>query len=112
MTQPTVNAQLLSVLVAALPVDHPDAETWGLKVEWRGPGDRYAVIRHSHCLSVTGEWDPEPNPSSRDEAWIATHRFSHQAAMGLAAQAAPHVRINGVTAAEFAARISTEETTR
>lgn len=107
MTQPTVNAQMLAVLVTVLPLDHPDAGTWGLRVEWRG-GDQYAVVRYDCCLSVTGEWDPEPNPSSRDEAWTATHRFSHQAALALAAQHAPHVRINGVTATEVLTRIGAE----
>lgn len=37
--------------------------------------DLWAVRSGSMCLSTNGEWDWEPMPSSRDDEWIATHRF-------------------------------------
>lgn len=104
---PTVNAQLTSVLVTVLPVDHEHAEDFGITVEWRG-GDRWAVCRRKHCLGHDGIWEAELQPSSRDDAWLATHRYSYDAAMALAARHAPGVKVNGVTAADLARKIATE----
>lgn len=37
--------------------------------------DRYAVRRGSSVLSHDGEWEYEPMPSQRDDAFIARCRF-------------------------------------
>lgn len=110
MTEPTpppVHIQPTKFLVAVLPIDSIDAETWGITVEWRGE-DRWAVCRRKHCLGHDGVWEAELQPSSRDEAWLATHRYSYEAAMALAARHAPGVKVNGVTAADLAHKIAAE----
>ncbi len=39
-------------------------------------GTRWAVVDMGLCLSAkTGEWDFEPMPSSRTEAWKRSHRW-------------------------------------
>lgn len=35
----------------------------------------WAVRQMGNCLSITGEWHYEPTPSSRDDKWLALHRF-------------------------------------
>lgn len=41
----------------------------------RGGSVRWAVRRGSSCLSSQGSWTIEPQPSSRDDAFLALHRF-------------------------------------
>lgn len=103
-----IHTRLSEVTVSALPEDHIDYHLFQIVVQWRG-GETYAVYRHRQCLSMTGDWDYEPLPSERDEAWIATHRFSYDAALALAAREAPNVVCNGRTAAEVAARITPDD---
>jgi hypothetical protein len=79
----------------------PDDEAglhFNLKVEYRGD-DKWAVLR-----GTDGLWDWESNPSSRTDEWLATHHFDLDAALDLARQHAPQVKVNGRTAAEAAAR--------
>lgn len=38
-------------------------------------GARFAVRRGGNCLSVDGEWEYEPIPSDRDDAFYAQYRF-------------------------------------
>ncbi len=38
-------------------------------------GERWAVRRGGSCLSKNGEWEYEPLPSSRDDAFYARCRF-------------------------------------
>lgn len=61
----------------------PDFE---VAVQWRG-GDTYAVTRYRRCLGADGEWDFELQPSSREDDWLAAHRFSLDRAVELAGQA-------------------------
>lgn len=95
MATPEVHALITEVMVCVLPNDHEDYEAFAIKVQWRGD-DRYAVKRLSRVLGIDGKWSYEPNPSSRDDEWIAGHRFSYHEAMALAVKAAPHVAINGL----------------
>ena len=97
-----IYTRLSEVTVSALPEDHIDHHLFAITVQWRGE-KTYAVARGRQCLSLAGEWDWEPIPSDRAEAWVATHRFSYDAAMALAAREAPNVVCNGRTAAEVAA---------
>jgi hypothetical protein len=41
-------------------------------------GDKpsYAVRFHGNCLSRDGEWEWEPQPSSRDQEFLESHRWS------------------------------------
>lgn len=77
-----------------------------LAVEDRGNG-QWAVTRPRRCLGVDGEWDWEPIPSEREDDWLAAHRFDLATALALAKQAAPTVAVNGITAAQAAARRAT-----
>lgn len=81
-----------------------DSETWKVTVEYRGHG-LWAVCRAvRRCLNAAGEWDYEMRPSERDDEWLAAHRFPLDAALDLAREHAPHVKINGMTATEVLAR--------
>jgi hypothetical protein len=81
-----------------------DATYWDITVEWRG-GTTWAVLSGSGhtCLGRGGEWDYEPQPSSRTDEWIATHRFSEDEALALAKSVIGTVRVNGKTAQEHLA---------
>lgn len=80
-----------------------DADTWKVTVEKRGLGT-WAVCRMGSCLGISGEWDREPTPSSRDDDWLEDHRFPLETALDLAREHAPKVRINGITATEIVER--------
>lgn len=88
--------------VTCLPDDIPDRSHWSITVEYRG-SDTWAVKRWSDCLGRDGEWDYEPNPSSRTDEWIAGHRFPLDETLELAKAAAPQVTVNGFTPAELLA---------
>ena len=58
-----------------------EADGAGVYVEWRGR--RYgkgpilwAVTCLSRCLNKSGEWEHEPQPSSRDDGFIARCRWT------------------------------------
>lgn len=87
--------------VSLLPEDHTDAHVFALEVEYRGRG-QWAVTWMRDCLSADGEWDFEPNPSSRDDGWLGRHRFDLETALELARQYAPQVTVNGIRAADVA----------
>ena len=80
-----------------------DSSSWVLTVEDRGMC-RWAVLRGRWCLGTDGEWDREPSPSSREDDWLETHRFDLGTALRLAAEQAPNVRINGLTALDILAK--------
>lgn len=86
--------------VTCLPDSIPDRSSWNITVEWRGQ-DTWAVKRWSDCLGRDGEWDYEPNPSSRTDEWIKDHRFPLAEALELAKRAAPDVIVNGFTPADL-----------
>lgn len=71
-----------------------------ITIEWRSD-DRWAVLDGHYCLGSDGEWEYEPQPSNRDDAWIDTHRFDLDTAKRLAKQAAPYLIVNGHTALEI-----------
>lgn len=99
MTQPNINLRITEVTVCALPEDHPEHDAYALRVQWRG-GETHAVTRRCRCLGTDGAWDFEPSPSSRDDEWIAAHRFGYDEALRLAVEAAPHVKVNGHSVAD------------
>lgn len=76
---------------------------WALTVEHRGKGT-WAVMEGPFALGADGEFDYEPSPSSRDDAWLATHRFDLDTALSLAREHAPAVNINGLLPADVIAR--------
>lgn len=85
--------------VSVLPENDVNHHLYAITVEDRG-GDRWAICWMGECLSAGGTWDYEPRPSSRDDDWTDAHRFTLGAALHLAEQAAPHVTVNGITAAQ------------
>lgn len=89
--------------VSCLPPDNINARHFTITVEWRG-GDHWAVCWFGECLGADGEWDYEPRPSSREDDWLETHRFTLGIALMLAKQEAPKIRVNGRTAADFLTR--------
>jgi hypothetical protein len=52
----------------------------GVSVVWRGL-DMWAVTQEPHCLNSTGEWEYEPSPSNRDDAFLARCRFTRDEAI-------------------------------
>lgn len=96
-THPKIHVRTTEITVSALPETNINHRLYALKVTWRG-GDAYAVKRSDDCvIDADGDWAYEPTPSSRDDAWIAAHRFSFGQAYHLAVDAAPDVTINGHT---------------
>ena len=82
--------------VTGLDPNDEDAHVWSINIEWRGPGDLWAVCRIERCLSTTGTWDYEPSPSNRTDEYRATHRFPLKEAKRLATEAYPKLIINGL----------------
>jgi hypothetical protein len=89
--------------ICALPEDHRDYRHFAIKVVYRGD-NLWAVTNSGNCLDVDGEWDYEPSPSSRDDGWLATHRFDEQTALRLAEEHAPLMTCNGLTVADVLER--------
>lgn len=77
--------------------DDDDAGLWSLEVEYRGPGDRWAVLRWGRALGVNGTWDYEPSPSNRSDEWKDNYRFPLEEAIPLALEALPKIKVNGKT---------------
>jgi hypothetical protein len=98
-----VHMRVTEVTVSAVPETNINHGHFSIAVAWRGPGDVYAVIRFGQCLATDGTWDYEPNPSSRTDEWIATHRFPYDQAVALAATAAQFLTVNGFTVADILA---------
>lgn len=66
-----------------------------LKVEDRGKG--WAVIEGPFVLTVDGDWEHEPIPSSRDEEFYRRCRFTEEDARRRALAAVDHITLNGRT---------------
>ncbi|HXM55361.1 MAG TPA: hypothetical protein VOB72_08220 [Candidatus Dormibacteraeota bacterium] len=95
--------------ICALPEDDINHGSFAVKVAYRGRG-LWAVVRHRYCLGRDGEWDYESMPSGRTDEWLAEHRFTEAEALRLAREAAPHIRVNGMTAAEVQAWAASRRT--
>jgi hypothetical protein len=65
------------------PVKYMVAKT-DIHVEWRG-GDNWAVTRTGDCLNKDGEWEWEPSPSNRDDAFLVRCRFNIDDALRMVA---------------------------
>ena len=95
--EPTVRPTIYTV--GLLPADDINAHLFQITVEWRSDG-KWAVKWFDSCLGADGQWDYEMRPSAREDDWLDAHRFDLDTALRLAREAAPHVEVNGVTAAE------------
>ncbi|MGY0065155.1 hypothetical protein ACWY4P_53540 (plasmid) [Streptomyces sp. LZ34] len=101
LPEPTV--QPTRYVVSLFPPDDHNGALFNLAVEYRGRG-LWAVVRLKQCLNASGQWSYESIPSEREDDWLAEHRFDLDTALKLAKEAAPHVTVNGRTAAEARAR--------
>lgn len=97
--------------VTLLPEDDINHNVFVITVQDRGHG-RWAVIHNGSCLGADGVWDFGVKEYDRGEAWLDNHRFDLDTALRLASQAAPHVVVNGHTAAEVHARLLAASTQR
>lgn len=103
MSAPYVEATRYTVSMWPPDSESIDRHVWDLSVEQRAPG-RWAVYHLRRCLAADGTWSVEPIPSERTDEWKVRHRFDLGTALRLAREAAPHVVVNGLTAAECAER--------
>lgn len=101
MTHPSVNSRITEVTVCAVPESSVNHYVYAVTVSWRGD-ETYAVMHSGFCLGADGEWDYEPRPSSRDDEWLASHRFDYDTAYRKAIEVAPDVIVNGRKAREVA----------
>lgn len=100
-----VTVRALEYAVTAIPVkwqEHYDASSWSVRVCWRGPGDRWAVMWMGECYDAQGNYEYESNPSSRTDEFKQLFRFGLDDAIEIAKVLALKVRINGHNAEAFA----------
>lgn len=98
LTYPTPGEPFPAVYVLdAAPPDHLALGLWQIRVEWRGPHDRWAVLWFSNSLNTDGVWDYEPLPSNRTDDWKNTHRFPLDQALAHARRILPDLEVNGLT---------------
>lgn len=101
MTDHTAIVQPTRYEVSIFPETSEHRRHFTITVEWRGD-DRWAVLNSPYCLGTDGVWQYEPRPSSREDEWLATHRFTLDTALDMAKRAAPDVTVNGYRAADIA----------
>jgi hypothetical protein len=73
--------------------------SWTIEVAYRGRG-LWGVLHRGFALGKDGTWDYESSPSNREDDWLGEHRWPLAEAQERALKAAPHVSVNGRTAAE------------
>lgn len=83
-----VNALITEVSFSLVDPEDDNYRHYVIRVQWRG-GDRYAVMQGRYCYGTDGSWDWEPQPSSREDDWTDTHRFSYDEACAIAVREAP-----------------------
>lgn len=103
-----VEPMVTEYTVCALPEDNINYWHYAIKVAYRGDG-LWAVIEGGYCLGADGVWDYEPNAGSREDAWLATHRFDRDTALRLAVEAAPGMTCNGITVEQALARAEAKQ---
>jgi hypothetical protein len=89
-------------VVSSLPEGHEDRYTFTINVHYRGYG-RYAVQQGLRYYGTDGTWSYEPEFDEDDQAedaWLAEHRFDHDAALKLARELAPTLTYRGRTVAD------------
>lgn len=93
-----------SVLPTGCDIDSPDALYFVIRIVYRGKG-LWAVKNTGSVLSnITGKWDYEPQPSSRDKAFIDEFRWDLDEALAQVHLIINDHKINGNTFAELEAK--------
>jgi hypothetical protein len=103
MSTPDPIITIMKYEVSCFPEGDTGRHYFSVEVEYRSPG-LYAVTRHGKCLSRTGDWSYEFRPSEREDEWLANHRFDLDTALRLAKEAAPLLKVNGMTLTEALTR--------
>lgn len=85
--------------VSCLPEGDINADPYTLTVEYRGRG-LWAVMDGPFAYNADCVKDYEPRSSSREDDWLATHRFDLDTALALAKRTAPLMTCNGHTVAD------------
>lgn len=99
----SVLTKVTQYTVSCFPDESVDNFGWDITVAYAGH-ERWAVRYLSQCLSIHGQWVYEHIPSERTDEWLAEHRFEDvNAALKMARDLAPTVRVNGLTAADVIA---------
>lgn len=95
-------ARATEYAVSCLPLDHPEAYLFTIKVSWRGR-DQWAVMHHGWCFDADGNKDYESIPSERRDDWLERHRFDLDTALALAKRIAPTMTVGPHTVASILA---------
>lgn len=90
MTQPEPTIRVTRYEVSFVPEHADPAGAYTVTVEYRG-NNRWAVLRHTLCLSADGRWDRERVSSEREDEWLDAHRFDLDTAKQLAIEQATDI---------------------
>jgi hypothetical protein len=82
---------------------HPDKHHWCVRVE--DAGDGWAIRRDQACLNFRNEWEHEPPPESRDQAFLRRCRYNEHAALLRTRRVIDRLEFNGLTFAEFVTQV-------
>jgi hypothetical protein len=103
VTIPEPEVRVTRYAVSCLPEGDINARHYMLTVEYRGRG-LWAVMDGPFAFDAEGRKDYEPQPSSREDDWLARYRFDLDTAREIAKRAAPLMTVNGHTVADALAR--------
>lgn len=106
MTERVEIIKQILVLPIGMSLDDDEARHYGVVVEWRGPqtddgAGGYAVTRFGESLSRAGNWAWPERYQYRQYRWATLDE-----ALSAARAAVDHVKVNGMTYAEFSERMS------
>lgn len=88
MSEIPVSTTVTRYLVSCIPAEHQDAHHFSITVERRGI-NQWAVCRYSETADANGNWEYEPQPSSREDEYLSAHRHTLEDALKLAKTLAP-----------------------
>lgn len=93
--------------VSCLPEDDINAYSFTIAIEYRGRG-LWAVLDGPFAYDAEGRKSYEPRPSSREDEWLARHRFDLATAERIAVKVAKTMTVNGHTVADALATAASE----
>lgn len=87
-------------------VHHPDKGNWCLVVA--DAGDGWAIRRQHLCLNYRNDWEFDPPPEARDDAFLARCRYNEFAALLRAKRVVDELAFEGLTFSAFEAQVKAE----
>lgn len=103
-TTTVVVEQVTEYRVSAAPLDHDDGWRFALVVRWnRGTWMVTDAAEPADYMGADGRWSWETPSERHAEGWRDAYRFDLPDALRIAREAAPKVRVNGRTWAEWQA---------